>query len=61
MADFVNVAGGQQWRKYTGGEKPRHMSFHMLFFVVARSALPEDQMELVYEKMRDIGAEVGGN
>lgn len=58
MADFVNVAGGQQWRKYTGGANPRQMSFHLLFFTAARLELDADQFGRVLERMRELGAGV---
>ncbi|SUG24667.1 Uncharacterised protein [Salmonella enterica subsp. arizonae] len=32
MADLAGVASNSQWRKYTGGESPRAMSPHILFF-----------------------------
>ncbi|MCU7850057.1 MAG: XRE family transcriptional regulator [Candidatus Thiodiazotropha sp. (ex Lucinoma kastoroae)] len=58
MADFVNVAGGQQWRKYTGGQSPRHMSFHMLFFLAARLSMNDSNLNKVYKKMIDLGATI---
>lgn len=56
MADFVQVAGGQQWRKYTGGENPRKMNLHMLFFIAAKLELSEDEVDRVFKKMTEIGA-----
>lgn len=56
MADLFGVAGGQQWRKYTGGMTPREMSPQMLFFGAARLALTDDEFNRVLEKMREIGA-----
>jgi hypothetical protein len=58
MADLFGVAGGQQWRKYTGGEKPREMSPQMLFFGAARLALSDKEFARVLAKMREIGAAV---
>ena len=45
MAELFGVAGGQQWRKYTGGAQPREMAPQMLFFGAARLALlsPRDR------------------
>ena len=58
MAELFGVAGGQQWRKYTGGAEPREMSPQMLFFGAARLALTHDEFDRVLEKMRQIGAEI---
>lgn len=32
MAKFAGLAGSNHWRKYTGGELPRVMGMHMMFF-----------------------------
>ena len=58
MANLASVAGGQQWRKYTGGAEPRDINLHMLFFIAARLALPPEQLRAVVEKMQEIGAEI---
>lgn len=58
MAELFGVAGGQQWRKYTGGITPREMSPQMLFFGAARLALSGDEIDRVIAKMREIGAEI---
>jgi hypothetical protein len=58
MAELFGVAGGQQWRKYTGGVAPREMSPQMLFFGAARLALSGDELERVLAKMREIGAQI---
>jgi len=58
MAELFGVAGGQQWRKYTGGAAPREMSPQMLFFGAARLVLSEDEVERVLAKMREIGAQI---
>ncbi|MBF6987271.1 hypothetical protein [Cupriavidus sp. IK-TO18] len=58
MAELFGVAGGQQWRKYTGGAQPREMAPQMLFFGAARLALSDAEMERVLARMRDIGADV---
>lgn len=58
MAELFGVAGGQQWRKYTGGAQPREMAPQMLFFGAARLALSDEEMERVLTRMRDIGADV---
>ncbi|AYH02573.1 XRE family transcriptional regulator [Pectobacterium parmentieri] len=57
MADLAGVASNSQWRKYTGGESPRAMSPHILFYMAARLALTDDELQRVIEKMHDIGAE----
>lgn len=56
MAELFGVAGGQQWRKYTGGAAPREMSPQMLFFGAARLVLSEAELERVLTRMREIGA-----
>lgn len=58
MADLAGVASNSQWRKYTGGESPRAMSPHILFFMAAQLALSEDELAAVLDKMRAIGADV---
>ena len=58
MAELFGVAGGQQWRKYTGGAQPREMAPQMLFFGAARLALSAAELERVLARMRDIGADV---
>ena len=58
MAALFGVAGGQQWRKYTGGAQPREMAPQMLFFGAARLALAPDELERVLTQMRAIGAEI---
>ncbi|WP_336818123.1 XRE family transcriptional regulator [Cedecea sp. MMO-103] len=56
MADLAGVASNSQWRKYTGGESPRAMSPHILFFMAAQLALNNDELVRILEKMRKIGA-----
>jgi hypothetical protein len=58
MAELFGLAGGQQWRKYTGGQDPRDMSLQMLFFAAARLELDGDSIERVLARMRRIGAAV---
>ena len=58
MAELASVAGGQQWRKYTGGADPRAVSMHILFFMAARLALSEAELAKVRDKMQAIGAQV---
>lgn len=58
MAALFGVAGGQQWRKYTGGAQPREISPQMLFFGAARLALSDDELQRVLDRMREIGAEI---
>lgn len=60
MAELASVAGGQQWRKYTGGQQPRTLSIHMLFFIAARLSLTPEELERVAAKMREIGGDVEG-
>lgn len=59
MAELAGVAGGQQWRKYTGGADPRNLGIHICFFMAARLALSPEDLAKVTAKMREIGACVG--
>lgn len=59
MAELAGVAGGQQWRKYTGGADPRNLGIHICFFMAARLALSSEELAKVTAKMREIGADVG--
>ncbi|MDI9690290.1 XRE family transcriptional regulator, partial [Burkholderia cenocepacia] len=52
------VQGGRQWRKYTGGEEPRDISPHILFFAAARLELTPEEFERVLARMRSIGATI---
>jgi len=58
MADLAGLSDGRQWRKYTGGAKPREVSAQMLFFIAARLTLDPDQLEAIYAQMREMGAEL---
>lgn len=58
MAELAGVASNSQWRKYTGGESPRAVSPHILFFMAAQLSLSKEDVARVLEKMRDIGAKV---
>ncbi|MGF6923388.1 XRE family transcriptional regulator [Paraburkholderia sp. 40] len=61
MADLFGVSSDKQWRKYTGGTRPREVSAHMLFFAMARLILKQKDIEAVLEKMREGGAEIDLN
>ncbi|EAO0951216.1 transcriptional regulator [Salmonella enterica] len=58
MANLAGVASNSQWRKYTGGESPRAMSPHILFFMAAQLTLSEDDINKIIDKMIEIGAEL---
>lgn len=58
MADLVGLAGGSQWRKYTGGVEPRTMGQHMHFYLAALLTLEPDQLQQIYACMRHHGATV---
>ena len=58
MADLAALGGSHQWRKYTGGQSPREMGVHMLFFIAAQLTLTDAELDKVFDKMRDIGADV---
>lgn len=58
MADLAGVASNSQWRKYTGGESPRAMSPHILFYVAAQLVLNESELANILDKMRNIGADI---
>ncbi|EEB7774520.1 helix-turn-helix transcriptional regulator, partial [Salmonella enterica] len=49
MADLAGVASNSQWRKYTGGESPRAMSPHILFFMAAQLTLSEDDINKIID------------
>lgn len=61
MADLFGVSSDKQWRKYTGGAKPREVGPHMLFFAMARLVLKQKDLESVLEKMREAGADIDLN
>lgn len=61
MAALFGVSSGRQWRNYTGGEKPRDMNPHMLFFAAARLELDDATIERVLQRMRHIGATIDLN
>ncbi|KWR88754.1 hypothetical protein [Cupriavidus sp. IDO] len=58
MADLFGVQGGRQWRKYTGGETPREISPHILFFAMARLELDDTTIKRVLDRMRRAGASI---
>ncbi|WP_184139958.1 XRE family transcriptional regulator [Paraburkholderia atlantica] len=58
MAELFGVQGGRQWRKYTGGETPREISPHLLFFAMARLELDPETLERVLNRMRTAGATI---
>lgn len=58
MADLAGVASNSQWRKYTGGESPRAMSPHILFFMATQLALSDKELTAIINKMREIGARI---
>lgn len=58
MAALFGVSSGRQWRNYTGGEKPRDMNPHMLFFAAARLELDEKTIEQILQRMRQVGATI---
>ncbi|ECJ8852725.1 XRE family transcriptional regulator [Salmonella enterica] len=58
MANLAGVASNSQWRKYTGGESPRAMSSHILFFMAAQLILSEDDINKIIDKMIEVGAEL---
>jgi hypothetical protein len=58
MADLVGLAGGAQWRKYTGGAEPRTMGQHMHFYLAALLTLDDAQLNRIFGCMREHGATV---
>jgi catechol 2,3-dioxygenase-like lactoylglutathione lyase family enzyme len=58
MAELFGVSSDKQWRKYTGGQQPREVSPHMLFFAMARLALKQKDVEAVLAEMRQAGATI---
>lgn len=61
MAAIAGLSDGRQWRKYTGGAKPREVSAQMLFFIAARLSLRDEQLDAIYEQMREMGADLEFN
>ena len=49
--------GEQHWRKYTGGAGPKAMPYPNLFHLAAHLALSPEELERIYSRMREIGAE----
>lgn len=58
MAVLFGVSDDKQFRKYTGGKRPRPVSLHMLFFAMAHQVLKQKDIEAVYDAMRESGAVV---
>lgn len=58
MAALAGLGGGNQWRKYTGGAKPRQVSVQLAFFMAARLELDEAQLQKVYARMRAMGCDL---
>ncbi|AYQ89200.1 XRE family transcriptional regulator [Burkholderia gladioli] len=58
MAELFGVQGGRQWRKYTGGETPREISPHILFFAMARLELDPETLQRILNRMREAGATI---
>lgn len=50
--------GEQHWRKYTGGADPKPMPYPNLFHFAAYLALSPDDLERIYDRMREIGAQL---
>ncbi|MDC9595115.1 XRE family transcriptional regulator [Xenorhabdus sp. IM139775] len=61
MAELAGVSNSNQWRKYTGGEKPRELNQHILFFVAAQLTLDQNELSLILDEMRKLGAEFEEN
>lgn len=61
MAKFLGVSSDKQYRKYTGGKKPRVVSMHMLFWAMAHRVLKQKDIETVYDAMREAGAVLDPN
>jgi catechol 2,3-dioxygenase-like lactoylglutathione lyase family enzyme len=58
MAELFGVSDDKQFRKYTGGSKPRTMNAQMLFFAMARLVLKKEDIEAVLDRMRQEGATI---
>jgi hypothetical protein len=58
MADLTGLAQGAQWRKYTGGVKPRELGLHMHFYMAALLTLSDAELARVVATMRAQGAGV---
>lgn len=58
MAALAGVSSDSQWRKYTGGENPRAISQHILFYISAQLVMEEKELTAILEKMRELGARI---
>jgi len=54
----AGLAGGAQWRKYTGGAEPRTMGQHMHFYFAALLPLDDAQLNRIFGCTREHGATV---
>ncbi|WP_099119179.1 transcriptional regulator [Xenorhabdus ishibashii] len=57
MAELAGVSNSNQWRKYTGGEKPRELNLHILFFIAAQLVLDDENLSRILNEMNRLGAE----
>lgn len=58
LAELFWLGGDHQWRKYTGGAKPRELSPHMAFVGAARLVLTAEEFARIVDKMAEFGAHV---
>ncbi|SFU47666.1 transcriptional regulator [Xenorhabdus koppenhoeferi] len=57
MAELAGVSNSNQWRKYTGGGKPRDLNLHILFFIAAQLTLDDENLSRILNEMNKLGAE----
>ncbi|CDL86681.1 hypothetical protein [Xenorhabdus cabanillasii] len=58
MAELAGISNSNQWRKYTGGEKPRELNLHILFFIAAQLVLDDKKLSIILNEMNRLGAEL---
>ena len=58
MAKLSGLAHAGKWRKYTGGQDPRAATVQIMFFMAAHLELSDEQLDAIYERMRQLGCVV---
>ena len=61
MAKLAGLAHAGKWRRYTGGIEPRPATIQIMFYMAAHLELSDEQLENIYERMRDLGCFVEVN
>jgi|GEM_PF-5335540 len=56
MAALAALSSDSDWRKYTSSVNPKPLGRHAAFFLAARLALSDQEMDKVLARMRQLGA-----